>query len=85
MSMKKLGDVVHTEKYTMNGEEKKKYTNLGALFQREDGSYTIAFLGGWLNVFEPRDKPQSTHNQAKANGYQKQLPMEDDFSDEIPF
>jgi len=54
--LKFRGDITHTEKYTdkKTNEEKKKYTRVGALFEREDGSLTIKFLDSWLNVYPPK-------------------------------
>jgi hypothetical protein len=56
MAMKFKGDLVHTEKYEdrETKEEKKKYVKVGALFEREDGSLCVKFLGGWLNVYPPK-------------------------------
>jgi len=43
MTMKFLKDAVYSEKYTdrKTGEERTKYTNVGALFEREDGSMCV--------------------------------------------
>lgn len=83
--MKKLYDMVHTEKYkTKEGEQKVKYTNVGSVLQRDDGSMCCNFLGSWINFYEPNRKTQSQHNQSKANGYQPQT-VDDNFDSEIPF
>lgn len=60
------GDIVRTEKYEdkQTGEEKKKYINVGALFEREDGSQCINFLGTWLNVY-PKKVDEQGFQQAK--------------------
>jgi hypothetical protein len=80
--MKKLYDAVHTEKYTdkQTGEEKRKYTNIGAVFQRDDGSMCMAFLGSWINFYEPKMK-QEGYQQAKQAVEQPA----DELEDEIPF
>lgn len=63
MAMKKIKDVVYAEKYTdRGGEEKTKYTNVGSLLERDDGSLTIKLeaipvnFTGWLNTYEPKPK-----------------------------
>lgn len=82
MSTKFKGDIVHTEKYQdkQTGEEKKKYTRVGGLFEREDGSLCINFLGSWLNVYPPKMK-EDGYQAAKeaARGPQ------DNEEDSIPF
>ena len=66
-----IGEVVHIDKYEKNGEEQKKYTNLGALFQDEEtGRYSIKFLNMWLNVFEKDNrgqKPQKSQKRGDEN------------------
>ena len=80
MSMKFKGEIVHTEKYTdkQTGEEKKKYTKAGALFEREDGSLCIKMFDTWFNIYPPKVNEQ---------GYQKakQAVQNDDFNDDISF
>lgn len=46
-----IKDAVFVEKYTdkQTGEERKKYTKVGALFQREDGSLYMSFLNSWIS------------------------------------
>jgi hypothetical protein len=82
--MKKLYDMVYTEKYTdKDGQEKKKYTNIGSVLERDDGSLCANLLGSWINFYEPRQRitqeAVNNHNQSRANNSQ------DDFEDEIPF
>lgn len=88
--MKFIKNAVHVEKYTdkRTGEEKKKYTTVGALFERNDGSLCMKMLDSWINFYDPKPsntQKQDMFNEAKeavqdvgSGGY-------DDFSDEIPF
>lgn len=71
MGLKKTHDAVYAgEKYTdREGNEKTRYVNMGALFQREDGSMTakiesipIGFTG-WVNFYEPKPKDGEQHPQ----------------------
>ncbi len=95
MAMKFLKDAVYSEKYTdKEGNERTKYTNIGALFEREDGSLCAKILGSWVSFYDKKPKTESEnkhansdfaksakHYEAKQNGYQKQDELEDD----IPF
>lgn len=86
MAMKFKGDLVHTDKYVdkQTNEEKKKYTKVGALFEREDGSLTVKLLGSWLNVYPP--KMNEGHYQQAKQAVDPQAPLEhDDLSQDIPF
>lgn len=60
--LKYVGDLVHTTKYTdrQTGEEKKKYTNVGAKFVRADGSETYRFLDSWVNFYPSEDKQNNS-------------------------
>lgn len=68
-----------------DGNDKKQYTNIGTLFERPDGSQCIKLdavpvgWDGWGNFYDIEQK-QSAHNEAKANGYQR-----DELDSEIPF
>jgi len=75
-------DIVHTEKYEdrQTGEERKKHTKLGAVFERDDGSLCAKILDSWVNFYPPKERRQSSHNQSKSNGFQT-----DDMMDDIPF
>ncbi|MGL4999497.1 MAG: hypothetical protein ACRC5T_11060 [Cetobacterium sp.] len=94
MTMKFLKEAVYSEKYkTKEGEEKTKYINIGALFEREDGSLCAKILGSWVNFYDKKPKPEddkhsnsdfaksSKHLEDKKNGYQS----EDDLDDLMPF
>lgn len=65
------GDITHTEKYTdrNTGEEKKKYTKAGALFEREDGSLCLKIFDTWFNVYPPKMKEEGYRaaKEAAAN------------------
>ena len=62
MANKFIWDVTHSEKYIdkATGEEKTKYTKVWGLFFNEDyNSYSINFLGQWLNVFPKKENTQA--------------------------
>lgn len=84
--MKFKGDLTHTEKYTdkKTGEEKKKYTRVGALFEREDGSLCVNFLGSWLNVYPPKATGDDFKKLREKIENDQYKPLEDD-GDSIPF
>lgn len=81
---RKVFDVVATVgKYTdKQGAEKKRYTNVGAAFEDDQGRLSIKLecipvgpeWSGWLSLYPPkdRDQTQQEHSAAKANAYQKQ-------------
>lgn len=70
-----LWELVYTEKYESNWEEKKKYTNVWWLFlDEEKWYYSVKFLWQWLNVFPKKDKAEK-----------KQETISDDDFDSIPF
>lgn len=74
-----IGDIVHTEKYSdrQTGEEKKKHTRAGALFQRDDGSFSVKMFDSWFNVYPPKSEQQKAPAPHSNN---------DDLGDtEIPF
>ena len=75
-------EAVHTEKYTdrQTGEEKKKYTKIGAVFEREDGSLCMKMLDSWVNFYPPR-MPDDGFQKAKEAASQ----AEDDINNQIPF
>jgi hypothetical protein len=77
--MKFKYDAVYTQKYVdKNGEEKKMYTKIGAIFERDDGSLCMKLLDSWVNFYEPRVN-EGGFKQAKEAVKQS---VEDD---EIPF
>ena len=100
---KKIFDAVASVgEYTdRNGQQKKRYVNIGAVFESDDGKYMSLKLesipvgpnwSGWVSFFVPKEREQSpaqqAHNEAKANGYQPGSTKDggfQDMSDEIPF
>ena len=78
--MKFKYEAVHTEKYTdkQTGEERKKYTKIGAVFEREDGTMCMKLLDSWVNFYPPK---------MKEVGYQaaKQAVQDDGLDQDIPF
>jgi hypothetical protein len=73
MAMKKTHDAVYGgEKYTdKDGNEKTRFVNCGALFQREDGSLSLKLesipvgFNGWLNFYEPKPKDGEAPRQER--------------------
>jgi len=71
--------VAVTGKYTdQQGQSKNRYTNIGTLFERPDGSQAIKLesipLGwdGWGNFYDLDNKQQTAHNQQKQDAFQPQ-------------
>jgi hypothetical protein len=83
--MAKKFDAVVTQRYSQNGEDKKRYINVGAVFEGEKGlslkldSIPVQF-DGWINFYEPRprdDQPAKPTEAAPTGG--------DPFKDDVPF
>lgn len=77
--MKKLnfkGEVTHVEYYEKDGEQRKKYTKVGALFEREDGSQCIKMFDTWFNVYPPKIKEE--HFNDVKNSLKAQAPLDED-------
>ena len=95
MAMKKIQDAVYAgEKYTDNsGNEKTRYTNVGVLFQRDDGSFTMKLeaipvgFSGWINFYEPKPKEgeQSQRQDRSRPQRQGQQQIDDDPFADRPF
>lgn len=91
MSMKKTHDLVAvTGTYTNGqGQEKKRYTNVGALFTRDDGSLAIKLesipiggtWNGWLSAYLPKESGQ----QQRSAPAQQPAAAGDFVDDDIPF
>ena len=64
--LKFIGEIVHTEKYEKDGEQRKKYTKTGALFQREDGSFAVKQFDTWFNVYPPKANEKDYQEARKA-------------------
>ena len=100
MAMKKTHDAVYAgEKYTdRDGNEKTRYLNVGALFQRDDGSQTMKLeslpigFSGWINFYEPKDREQGAQQGRPARQQpapqrqapQQSAPMDDFADDDLP-
>lgn len=101
MALKKTHDAVYAgEKYTdRDGNEKTRYLNVGALFERDDGSRTMKLeslpigFNGWINFYEPKEREQSggqqqsrpTRGDARPQRQtQRSAPVDDFADDEIP-
>lgn len=94
MMAKKIFDCVATVgKYTdTQGNEKKRYQNVGAIFQDDEGRMSQKLecipvgpnWSGWISFFPPKERdasPVTEHSAAKANAYQKQpIDVDDDIS-----
>ena len=81
--MKFIKEAVYSEKYKdREGNEKTKYTNVGALFQRDDGSMCCKIMGSWINFYDPKPRENQQSNQTKKTHNAGQV---DDFEDSIPF
>lgn len=91
MASKKKYDAVATVgEYTDSyGETKKRYLNVGVVLEGDDGRLYMKLdalplvkdWSGFINFFEPKAREQSTHTQAKQDGYAPAA----DLDDEIPF
>ena len=75
--MKRTHDAVYVEKYTdRNGQEKKRYTNIGSLLARDDGSMVLKLeaipvnFSGWIALYEPkpRDGEQRETKPERTSG-----------------
>lgn len=91
MSSRKKFDAVATiGTYKVNGEEKKRYLNVGAVFEDEnDGRLSMKLdavpvskdWSGWISFYEPQargERPAAGRSEPAAKPQQ-------DFDDDIPF
>jgi len=65
---RKLYDVVHGSKFKTGGEEKTKWTTVGAIFESDKGALSLKLeyvptgigeKGLWLNLFEPKARTET--------------------------
>jgi len=69
-------NLVHTTTYEKNGEQKKKYTNVGTLFIYDDGGMGIKLdsipvnFDGKLAVYDREDKQQRPSQQTSQYAQQ---------------
>lgn len=94
--MKKKFDAVATVgKYTdKQGNEKKRYVTVGAVFQDDQGRMSLKLdavpcspdWSGWISFYEPQQRDTAPrqqptqHEQSKQNAYQPQQDDGDDIS-----
>ena len=72
-----------------NGDEKKRYANVGTVFENEDGRLSLKLdtvpvgqeWSGWISFFEPKDRDGQAGQQRQAPSQHQQ--EENDSS--IPF
>jgi hypothetical protein len=99
-SHKKYDAVATIGEYTdRSGEKKKRYQNIGSVFENEDGRLSLKLdaipvgpeWSGWISFFEPKardgqePRQQPTrHERAKVNAYQPE-PESEDEQEDIPF
>ena len=100
--MEKIKDAIAVVgEYNKGGEIKKRYQNVGSLFQRDDGSFSMkleslplsADWNGWLNFYEPYNKrkdqeqqqPAAQPQQTQEQPQQQQQGHNFGPNDEIPF
>ena len=80
-------DITTPRKYERNGEEKTAWDNIGVMFKRDKGGYSIRlnmFPELTLLAFPHEDKPRSTHEdkpRSTHDGSGGTTPADDD----IPF
>lgn len=65
MMAKKTHDAVYVERYNdRDGNEKKRYQNIGSAFTRDDGSMSIKLdsvpvgFTGWISLYVPKDRQE---------------------------
>lgn len=94
MAMHKTHDAVYAgEKYTdREGNEKTRFINMGALFQRDDGSMCMKLeslpvgFTGWISFYEPRPKDGEQAQRQRPQRSAKPQAASGDFQDDdIPF
>ena len=90
--VEKRFDVCAGRKYTVKGEEKTKWENLGRAVQWDNGDISIQLVtvpvGNWfdgmIRLFE--QKPKEDHQQAQQAPYpQRQQPIQQEQDDDLPF
>jgi hypothetical protein len=84
--MAKVYDVVVTQRYERNGEEKKRYINIGSVFEGDKGmsikldSVPVGW-DGWAQFYEPKPREEATPASKTA----RTTLHSDDPNDPIPF
>jgi len=85
--MKKVFDAVVSSSYEdkKTGEKKRKYTNVGVVFENDKGQYSLKLetlpiaFDGWIQFYEPKPREEKS---ASPKQQQQESPP---FDDEIPF
>jgi len=85
--MKKIKDLVKTD---TGKNDKKIYSNWGAIFQRDDDSMSVCIktINGdvWLNCYDPKPRETSNDNTNLQEIKAEEEKQEDDWVDQsIPF
>lgn len=91
--MKKIYDAVCTVgEYQKNGETKKRYLTVGAVFENDQGAQSMKLecvpvgFSGWINFYQPKSKEQSTPQQAVQDEFKSAAKASfDDMDSSIPF
>lgn len=89
--MSKKFDIVTSEKYQdRDGNEKTRYTNIGAVFETAKGmSMKLESLpigwNGWASFYEPKPREERPQQQSAPRGGQQQRRAQDDDMGEVPF
>jgi len=94
MALKKIKNItVTTGEYKADdGGIKKRYQNIGSVFEREDGSQCLKLdsipihvdWDGWANFYDPKPyQPQGGHQNTPTPKQQPTQPTRED--DDIPF
>ena len=78
----KVQNLVVTEKYVKNGEEKKAYKTIGKLFTFDDGGQSVKLemipTGAWdgnANVYDIKPR-QEAHGQQNHSGNSNAMPQQ---------
>jgi hypothetical protein len=92
MAAKKTHDAVYVERYNdRDGNEKKRYRNVGALFTREDGSMSLKLeaipvnFSGWISMYVPRDSEERQPSRQAPAQRSSGGSVGGDLDDDIPF
>lgn len=92
---KKLYDAVATigEYKDRNGETKKRYINVGSVFENDKGSLSLKLdsvpvspeWSGWISFYEPKERDQSQSRPVQNSLPPAPAAVVMDQSDDIPF
>lgn len=94
MSKHKYDAVATIGEYTNHqGETKKRYTKIGAVFENDEGNLSLKLdsvpVGpnwtGWISFYEPRDNRQPPAPRSQAEVDKKWAKEDAEAGDEIPY